>query len=87
MPPQDLLQAIRKRPFVPFRLHLTDGMTYEVYHPELMMVGLASAIVGVSAPGQGQPVYEHYETVDLRHIVRMEPLKAPAAAGNGEQTT
>jgi hypothetical protein len=67
MPPQDLLQALRKRPFEPFSIHGSDGTLYEVRHPELVLVGLASAVVGVQAAGQPQPVYERYETVALDH--------------------
>jgi hypothetical protein len=81
MPPQDLLLMLRKKPFEPFTLHLSDGTDYPVHHPELVMVGLASAIVGVAAPNQSLPYYERYETVHLRHIVRMVPLP-PAPAAN-----
>jgi hypothetical protein len=49
MPPQDLLQAGRRRPFVTFRLHVSDGTVYEVRHPEMLMVALASAVVGLPA--------------------------------------
>ena len=80
MPSNDLLQALRRRPFVPFVMHVSDGTTYEVRHPELLMVGIASAIVGVPPPGESQQPYEHYETVDLRHIVRLVPVQ-PNPAG------
>jgi hypothetical protein len=72
MPPQDLLNELRRRPFVPFRLHVDDGTIYEVRHPELMIVGLASAIVGFPVPGDPR-FYERYDLVDLRHIARLEP--------------
>ena len=50
MPPQDLLKSVRRRPFVPFRLHVSDGTVYEIKHPELLMVSMESAIVGLPAP-------------------------------------
>jgi hypothetical protein len=84
MPPQDLLQALRRQPFAPFRIHVADGTVYDVHHPELVMVGLASAVVGVPAQNQPSPVYERYETVDLRHVVRLVPLPAAKTAGNGQ---
>ena len=74
MPPQDLLSALRRRPFTPFRLHVSDGTTYEIRHPELLMVALASAVVGLTSAGQLFPQVERYEIVDLLHIVRLEPL-------------
>ena len=84
MPPQDLLTALRRRPFVPFRLHVSDGTVYEVRHPELLMVDLGSAVVGLGAAGQPFPQVERYEIVDLTHIVRLEPLSAEAKAGDGQ---
>jgi hypothetical protein len=87
MPPQDLLQAVRRRPFVPFRLHVSDGTVYDVRHPELLMVAVASAVVGVPSTGLPLPQVERYEVVDLRHIVRLEPLEATAATGDGAPGT
>ena len=73
MPPADLLAALRKRPFEPFRIHLTDGKTYDVHHPELVMVGIGSAVIGLPAD-PAQTLYGVTETVNLRHIVRIAPL-------------
>jgi hypothetical protein len=84
MPPLDLLQTLRKRPFEPFRLLISDGSSHDVRHPELVMVGLGSLVIGV--PAAGQPgLYERYETIALNHIVKMLPLEAPApTASNGK---
>lgn len=83
-PPADLLQALRLRPFQPFRLHVSDGMVYDVRHPEMLMVAVASTVVGLPAAGQALPQVERYEIIDLRHIVRVEPATPPGQAGNGE---
>lgn len=83
MPPADLLGAVRRRPFVPFRLHVSDGTVYEIRHPELLIVALASAVVGLPSAGLPLPQVERYEIVDLGHIVRLEPLEKAAAAGDG----
>jgi hypothetical protein len=83
MPPTDLLQALRRRPFVPFRLHISDGTVYDVRHPELLMVAFASAVVGLPAAGQTFPQVERYEIVALAHVVRLEPLETTAAGGDG----
>ncbi len=82
MPPQEILQALRRQPFAPFAMHVSDGTVYQVAHPELVMVGLASALVGLPAPGQ-PGLYERYETVDLRHVVRLVPA-ASTPSGNGQ---
>jgi hypothetical protein len=75
---EELEIALRRRPFEPFRLHVSDGTTYEVRHPELIMLRDDSAIVGV--PGKkGPPRIASYEIVDLLHVVRLVPIDAKAA--------
>lgn len=79
MSPEELLEWVRKRPFVPFKLFLTDGQTYDIRHPEFCMVGKRSAMIGI--PGQpGDTLYERATMVALLHIVRIEPLE-PAETG------
>ena len=34
MAPEEIVTALRRQPFVPFRMTLTEGGTYEVRHPE-----------------------------------------------------
>ena len=80
MPPSELLVFIRRRPFVPFRIHLTDGTTYEIGHPEMVMPGIATAIIGVPV-NPAEPVYGRTETVALRHVVRLVPLQTPVQNG------
>jgi hypothetical protein len=80
MSPVDLLQALRKRPFEPFRIQVSDGTVYDIRHPELVMVGLGAVIIGIPASGQAQPVYERAETVSLGHVVKLLPLSGTATA-------
>jgi hypothetical protein len=85
MSPADVLSALRKRPFEPFRIQVSDGTTYDVRHPELVMVGLGALAIGIPASGQEQPVYERLETVSLRHVVKLLPLTGAAAPKDGQQ--
>ena len=56
MAPEELASAVRRRPFVPFRLTLTEGSVYEVRHPELCMPGRRSAVLGLTAPDASDTV-------------------------------
>jgi hypothetical protein len=76
MPPEDLWERLRKTPFDPFRICLTNGTAYDVRHPELVMVGRRSAVVGVSDSERQPPFYDRATTVALIHIVRLETLAA-----------
>lgn len=85
MRPEELLEELRRRPFAPIRMHLTDGTVYDIPHPELIMVGRGKVLVGTAAIGQ-PGVFERYDAVSLLHIVRLEPLlppPAPAASPTG----
>ncbi len=85
MSPTDVLSALRKRPFEPFRIQVSDGAAYDVRHPELVMVGLGALIIGIPPSAQEQPVYERVETVSLGHVVKLLPLARAAAPKNGQQ--
>jgi hypothetical protein len=73
MSPQDLLELLRARPFVPFRIYSTDGRTYDVRHPDQALV-LRNRVILPSPPTNGIP--ETLEHLSLIHIVRAEELAA-----------
>ena len=73
MRPDELIALIRTRPFVPLRIHLTDGKSYEIRHPDQIIVLRGRVDVGVGAdPDTGAA--EGVEHLSLLHIVRVEPL-------------
>ncbi|MGH7173041.1 MAG: hypothetical protein ACRELF_23810 [Gemmataceae bacterium] len=74
MPPAELVQMLRVRPFTPFRIYLDDGTLYEVRQPEFVIVSVASAIVAFLDPDH-PGLYRSWEIVDLRHIVRLERIE------------
>jgi len=78
MPPDDIEALVRKRPFVPFRILLSTGETYDVHHPELVMVGKRSALIGITS--DPTPRYDRFATISLLHVVRLEPLDGETAA-------
>lgn len=49
------------------------------------MLGKRSAIIGLSQQEAPEPLlYDRYVTVDLPHVVRLEPLEAAKAQVNGK---
>ena len=79
---EDVEKKLRLRPFRPFRVYLTDGSTYDVRHPELMMLGRRMAMIGL-AHDPAQIVFDRSVDIDLFHIVRIEFIEAPAGP-NGQ---
>ena len=77
MPPEDIVEALKRKPFEPFRIYLSDGTVYDIRHPDLVMVGLESIVIGFAAPGERpEPLYGRYTIVALSHVVRLEPAEA-----------
>jgi len=75
MSPEALRDTVKRQPFEPFRLVMTDGASYEVRHPDLLLVGIRTLTIGLTGK-PGQTFYERSVQVDLLHIVRLEPLEA-----------
>jgi hypothetical protein len=82
MRPEELMELLRARPFVPLRLHITGGHTYDIRHPDQVLVTRSRAVIEVGAdPASG--VLERTEYMALVHVVRIEKLPQLAIPGNG----
>ena len=79
MRPEQLRALLRRQPFTPLRLHLTDGATYDVKHPE--MTFLTRSTVEVGKEGQeGSGIADEVVYCSLLHIVRVEELAGQVAS-------
>lgn len=78
MAPAEIIELQKKTPFTGLRIVLTDGQSYDVLHPELMLVFRRAIHVAIPAGSDGIP--ERCVYVDPVHVVRVEPL--PAANGD-----
>ena len=74
---EDILARTRKQPFRPFRIHLTDGGSLDVRHPELAVVFDRRVVVFVpSERREGVMAGEH--DCAFLHITRIEDLAETA---------
>jgi hypothetical protein len=80
------MELIRKRPFGPLRIHLTDGNNYDIGHPDQIIVPTGRVDIGV-APDPKTGVVDRVEHSSLLHVVRVEELSPTSAGGNGEGRT
>jgi hypothetical protein len=77
----DLLNLLRQKPFVPLRLHVSDGTIHVVPNPDRLWVGTGMAVLIVPLRDQvdlEKPMIERTVHIDLRHIVKVETESAPA---------
>lgn len=72
-----LRDQVRKQPFEPFRVYLTDGSHYEVRHPEMIAVSRRDVAIPLG-PRKGE-VADRLAICDPLHIVRVEPINGKAA--------
>ena len=72
MAPDDIYQRLVTRPFEPFRVHLSDGRSFEVPHPERAIVAGHRMSIAVGGPRHGLPA--RLIDCDPYHIVTIEPL-------------
>jgi hypothetical protein len=76
---EDLRPLLTARPFKPFRLHLDDGRTFDVRHPDLLWLGKSMALLLVVTP-EPERMLETDVRLSLLHIVSAEPLAEPASS-------
>jgi len=72
MRPNDIIAHTRKRPFQPVRVYISDGKTYDIRHPEMMMVGRTEVVIGLAT--RGKDLFERLAYCDPDHITRIEPI-------------
>ena len=76
MRPEELTKLLRTRPFTPLRIIMTDGQTYDIRHPEMVIVLRQRVDIGV-LPDPAMEVAESVVHCSLLHIVRVEELPLP----------
>jgi hypothetical protein len=79
MRPDELLYWVRNVPFVPFRILLNSGRTYDIRHPEMLKVGRTTVNIFTYA-GEPSDPYEKVEMVGLLLIESIEPISSTISA-------
>jgi hypothetical protein len=54
------------------RILFSDGTSYDVGHPEMMMVGRTEVVIGLQS--NGDDVFDRFAYCDPVHITRIEPI-------------
>lgn len=81
---EDIRALTRATPFRPFRVHLTNGETYDIRHPDMIVASLGAAHIAVPGPGDAAAA-DRVLIVSLVHIMKITdlPEPAPPAGANG----
>jgi hypothetical protein len=76
---EDIQSRLRQQPFRPLRFIISEGLRYDIYHPDLVFVGRHDIHIGFP-DAQTPTVYDRVIRVALVHVVGMEDLPVPALA-------
>jgi hypothetical protein len=80
----DIQSRLRERPFVPLRVVTSSGQSYDVTHPELVLVGRRALIIG-TASNENPSHFDAASRVALMHVVDLQDVPASKPTdGNGE---
>ena len=72
-------ELLIRHPFRPFRIFTSSGKTYDITHPDIVIVLRSRVVIGVGESADGIP--DHLDHCALLHIERLEELSS-ASAGN-----
>ena len=79
MRPTAIRAHLRKQPFRPIRVYVSDGSSYDVRHPELMFVTETEVIIALDPGNDAIPERSVY--CDPIHVTRIEPLDGKKRKG------
>lgn len=72
MQAEEIRTHLRKKPFQPFRVHLSEGTSFEVPHPELALLNQRE--IAIALGGRGDKIPERFVYCDILHITHLEPF-------------
>lgn len=79
MSPESLREMLERRPFLPFRLHLSDGRHFVISRPELVFIDGSVTVIGIVRDSASE-FFDEPVIVANRHITGLEPIIEAVAA-------
>jgi hypothetical protein len=79
----DIRTRARRQPFEPFRIMTSSGESFDVTHPDLIMVGNRDVVIGIPGP-ENPTVHDQIAQVSILHITsirNLPPVTPPSANG------
>jgi hypothetical protein len=78
---EDIRARLREKPFRPVGLVASEGLRYDIDHPDLILVGQRDLTIGF--PGPDNPmIYDRVVRAAIVHLAGIEDLPAWAASAN-----
>jgi hypothetical protein len=80
--PEEIRDRLRQQPFVPQRIFASEGLRYDILHPDLVIVGDRELMIGISR-GDSE-IASRFVRLALIHVVALEDLVPLAKANEHE---
>ena len=80
---EEIQARLREKPFRPLRFIVSEGLRYNIYHPDLVFVGERDLMIGFASPDR-PTVYDRVIRVAFVHLVGIEDLPASATLINSQ---
>ena len=68
MTANEIREVVRAQPFRPFTIHMDDGSSYTIRHPDGILLGNFVAMVAEPPTEEG----DKFSRLSIRHVVRLE---------------
>ena len=70
---------LNEKPFRPLRIIASEGLSYDIFHPDLVWVGWNDLQIGFASPDH-PTIYDRTIRVAMSHVVGLEdlPVSAPS---------
>jgi hypothetical protein len=82
MKPDDIGAHLRREPFQPVRVYISDGSKYEIRNPELMLETRTEVVIAIDPGDDGIPECKVF--CDPVHITRIEPVNGTKRKPQGK---
>jgi hypothetical protein len=80
---EDIQGRLQEKPFRPFRIIGSEGLKYEIRHPDLVFVGRHDIMIGF--PDRKTPtIYDRVTRLAYVHIVALEDPQPAKGRKNGQ---
>ena len=79
-------KKLKEQPFQPVRILMSSGERYDIYHPDLVVVGKQRLFVG-TASEDNPSFFEQSSMLSILHITAIEDLATPIPAGKNGQVS
>jgi len=75
---EEIQARLRQQPFKPVRIVVSEGLHFDIYHPELVLVGRRDLSIGKPDPAN-PTIYAGLTRVALVHVVALDELAAASS--------